>query len=69
MKSFLTPATGKIVEYPDHFAELKPYLIEVTYDAPCVDCVVKNPEDPSPTEPVDIKEPAIPTPRVKKGAA
>jgi len=30
MKSFLTPKTGKIVEYPDHFAALKPYLIEIT---------------------------------------
>jgi len=28
MKSFLTPATGKIVEYPDHLSDLKPYLIE-----------------------------------------
>lgn len=38
MKSFLTPLTGKIVEYPDHFAELKPYLVEVLDSGPCVDC-------------------------------
>jgi hypothetical protein len=30
MKAFLTPATGKIVYYPDHFADLKADLIEVT---------------------------------------
>ena len=58
MKAFLTPSTGKIVNYPDHFAELKPYLIEVIDDVPCVDCVVKNPEVPSPTESVVIEEPA-----------
>jgi hypothetical protein len=69
MKTFLTPSTGKIVDYPDHFAELKPYLIEVTSDVPCADCVVKNPGVPLATESVDIKEPAVRTPRVKKGAA
>ena len=29
MKHFLTPSTGKVVDYPDHFAALKPYLVEV----------------------------------------
>ena len=55
MKDFLTPSTGKIVSYPDHFADLKPYLIEVTGDVPCVDCVVKQPQE---TEEVVLEEPA-----------
>ena len=65
MKDFLTPSTGKIVSYPDHFATLKPYLIEVTGDVPCVDCVVKNPEVPLATESVVIQEPAKKT-RVRR---
>ena len=46
MKLFLNPKTGKVVSYPDHFAEIKPYLIEVDEAGPCKDCVVKNPEIP-----------------------
>lgn len=71
MKDFLTPSTGKIVSYPDHFATLKPYLIEVTGDVPCVDCVVKQPEQdeqvPLATESVVIQEPAK-KPRVHRVA-
>lgn len=69
MKTFLTPSTGKIVDYPDHFAELKPYLIEVIDNVPCVDCVVKNPEVPVATESVDIVEPVVKARRVKKEGA
>lgn len=45
MKLFLNPRSGKVVSYPDHFAEIKPYLVEVVDAGPCQDCVVKNPDD------------------------
>ena len=50
MKWFINPKTGKTVQYPDHFAELKPYLVEVDEKPVCESCVIpaellKNDED------------------------
>ena len=47
MKSFLNPRTGTIVQYPDHFAELKPYIIEVDESGACADCFLE-PQEPEP---------------------
>ena len=50
MKWFINPKTGKTVQYPDHFAELKPYLVEVDENPVCESCIIpaelpKNDED------------------------
>ena len=50
MKWFINPKTGKTVQYPDHFAELKPYLVEVDEEPVCESCIIpaellKNDED------------------------
>lgn len=50
MKWFINPKTGKTVQYPDHFAELKPYLVEVDEKPVCESCIIpsellKNDED------------------------
>ena len=51
MKSFLNPRTGTIVQYPDHFAELKPYIIEVDEAAACSDCFLEPQEqEPEPEQ-------------------
>lgn len=39
-KWFLNPATGKTVKYPEHFAQLKPYLVEVAENPICEDCMI-----------------------------
>lgn len=51
MKSFLNPRTGTIVQYPDHFAELKPYIIEVDETAACSDCFLEPQEQEQEQEP------------------
>ena len=40
MKWFINPKTGKTVQYPDHFAELKPYLVEVDEKPVCESCII-----------------------------
>ena len=44
-KWFLNPNTGKTVQYPEHFAELKPYLILVDESPVCEDCMIDRTED------------------------
>lgn len=45
-KWFINPRTGQTVQYPDHFAQLKPYLIEVVENPICEKCM-------DPAEPLD----------------
>ena len=49
MKWFINPRTGQTVQYPDHFAELKPYLIEADEKPVCETCL-------TPGEPLDEDE-------------
>ena len=44
-KWFLNPTTGKTVQYPEHFAELKPYLVPVDEAPVCEDCMIDRTED------------------------
>ena len=57
-KWFLNPATGKTVKYPEHFAQLKPYLIEVGENPICEDCMI-GPEKDAPGTKEDEKPAAV----------
>ena len=59
MKWFINPKTGKTVQYPDHFAELKPYLVEVDEKPVCESCItpaelLENDEDTDNDDEYDV---------------